>query len=224
MDVTNVIIPEQYKKLLDNLKEAEGGDLHRNSNELDVTNGWGVYRGKGLGRNFKPLWDHIESVAVEISSEPSNQWSKNECELIDNLLDKEIEEKLSYLFYKDYFKNAHLDLFHKDLVILMSNLYTNSPEGAWMSVQEGLRDIVNDGILPIPMNDMSIVDGDYGRKTRDALIKFKEIADRKDVIILKKSILLAMKSYYIDLSVGNPDKFLRYLNGWDNRMEDLEHK
>jgi hypothetical protein len=217
-------IPSQFQVLLDNIKEAESGKLHRNKNELDVTNGWGVYRGKGLGKDFEPLWEYIDGVAKNVTDKSSKDWTKDDIEKIEALLDKSTEEELSYLFYTEYFKNAHLDLFHKDLVILMANLYTNSPKGAWMSVQEGLRDIVKDSILPIPLKDTSIVDGDFGDKTRKALVKFLEIADRKDVIIFKKSILLAMKSYYMDLAIGNPDKFLMYLNGWDNRIEDLEHK
>ena len=85
-------IPVQFKKLLDNLKEAEGGDLHRNTNELDVTNGWGIYRGKGLGKSFTPLWDYVDTIAKQVTDKPSDQWTKDECELIDNLLDKDKEE------------------------------------------------------------------------------------------------------------------------------------
>jgi len=217
-------IPKQYLVLLDNLKTTEGGYLHHNEKEIDITNGWGIYRGTGLGKDFKPLWDYIDSVAKQVTSKPSPQWTLAELQAIDKLLDKNIELNLTYTFYKEYFKDARLHLFPSRLVILMSNLYTNSPKGAWMSIQEGLRDLVADKILLVDIKDLSIVDGNFGDKTEKALNLFLSIADRKDEIIFKKSVLLAMKSYYIDLSISNPTKFLGNLNGWDNRMENLEHQ
>ncbi len=215
-------IPNNYSKLMDNLLDVEGGRLHKNSTEIDVTNRYGIYRGSRAGRNFKPLWDYVDKVASKVTKLPSSKWTNEISSEVNNLLDPDKVRYLSYLFYKDYFAGAHLDLFHNDLVILMANLYTNSPKGAWMSVQEALRDIQRDGILNMPFKKLSIADGVFGDKTRKALLEFLKTADRKDIIIFKKSILLSMKSYYIDLAVGNPDKFLLYLNGWDNRMEEAD--
>lgn len=215
-------IPNNYSKLLDNLLDVEGGRLHKNSTEVDITNRYGIYRGSKAGRAFKPLWDYVDAEAKKVTSLPSNKWTDELSLKVNAVLDPNRVRYLSYLFYKKYFAGAHLDLFHSDLVILMANLYTNSPRGAWMSVQEALRDIQRDGILHVPFKKLSGVDGDFGDKTRNALLEFLKTADRKDIIIFKKSILLSMKSYYIDLAVGNPDKYLIYLNGWDNRMEDAD--
>lgn len=216
-------IPENYKIILDNLLHAEGGSLHRNKKELDVTNRYGIYRGSGRGKNFSLLWDYVDEVAKKVTSKPSKDWTQDEIIEINSLLDDNIIREHSYIFYTDYFRGAHLDLFPKELCVLIANLYTNSPKGTWLSIQEALRDLKRDEILDIEWKDLSSVDGFFGKKTRDALILFKEDADRKDKLLFKKSILLAMKSYYIDIAVGRPDKFLGFLNGWDNRMNDIEH-
>lgn len=99
-----------------------------------------------------------------------------------------------------------------------------------MSVQEGLRDMQKDGILKIPLSNLSIVDGSFGNKTRDALILLNSIATETEferVLIhklFKKSVLLAMKTYYTTLISGNPSVHLINAKGWDNRIEELEHK
>lgn len=217
-------ITEQYLMLLDNIKQAESGNLHRNPKETDITSGWGIYKGGKAGASFTPIWEYIDSLAAVVTDQPSHLWTNDDIEAIDKLIDKDKELELSYEFYKEYFKDARLHLFHKDLVVLMSNLYTNSPKGAWSSIQEGLRDVSKDKILPMPLNELSIVDGSFGAKTERALNKFLEVADWKDVLIFKKSVLMAMKTYYTGLIASNPDKFLEYSKGWDNRMETLEHQ
>jgi hypothetical protein len=218
-DKGGLTIPENYLKLLDNLDDAEGDILHRNDKELDITNGWGIYR----KRHPKAmLWEYIDARAKLVTNEPSNEWDDDEIELVISQIDPEVEKYLTYLFYKDYFKGAHLELFHIDNVILMANLYTNSQKGAWMSVQEGVWDMYKYGFINVKKRQISGVDGDYGRKTRNCLNLIKEL-DWKEQIIFKQAVLLAMKSYYTDLTTGNPDKFLGYGQGWDNRMEELQH-
>jgi len=212
-------IPKNYEMLLDNIDDAEGGTLHRNRRESNITNGWGIY--KALHPNAL-LWKYVDLVSSEVTDLDTEDWEKDLIDLIDSRLDKDIERYLSYLFYKEYLKGAHLELFDKDLVITMANLYTNSPEGAWMSVQEGIWDMYKYGLLDHDKTDISGVDGGFGGKTKRCLLKLNN-RDFKDDIIFKQAILLAMKSYYTDLTVGNPDKYLRNGNGWDNRMEDLQH-
>ena len=228
-DILNgaLIIPEEYEALLDNIKESEGGYLHYNSKETNITNGYGVYR------TVHPnalVFKYIDAVASGITNTPSQDWrDKTLLSKIDSTIDKKVDRYLSYLFYNEYLKDAHLELFDKSNVTLMANLYTNSQRGAWKSIQEGLLDIQRDGILNIPITSLSTVDGAYGTKTRDALLLLKNIETEtvlEKVLIMKvfkKSVLLAMKSFYIDITIANPDKFMKNLNGWDNRVEELEH-
>ena len=159
-------------------------------------------------------------------------WDKFEKEMDKLYSDKRriIKRYLTYLFYKEFLAGARIELFDPSNVILITNLYTNSPKGCWMSVQEGLRDMQKDGILKIPLSNLSIVDGSFGNKTRDALLLLNSIATETEferVLIhklFKKSVLLAMKTYYTTLISGNPSVHLVNAKGWDNRIEELEHK
>lgn len=218
-------IPRQYVKLLDHIESAEGGVLHRNKNESDITSSWGIYRGSPDGKNFTELWDYIENVGKNVTDKPTHLWDSETIKAVDEIIKQDpiTEHYLSYKFYKKYLRGARLKLFPDELVIVMANLYTNTPLGAWMSVQEALIDITKDKILDLELDDLSAVDGGFGKKTRDSLIKFRDNSDWKDVLIFKKSILLAMKTYYIDLSTSDVEKYLRNLPGWNARVENLEH-
>jgi len=221
------IIPEEYNVLLDNIKKAESGILHYNSKETDITNGYGIYRQRHPNAL---VFNYIDNISKPFTKLPSSKWNNKQLlKSLNSVINQDIDRYLSYLFYKEYLAGAKLELFDKDHVVLVANLYTNSPKGAWMSIQEGLRDMQKDGVLNIKLSDLPIVDGVFGGKTARALTLLKEIKTEtvyEKVLInklFKKSVLLAMKSYYADITSNNPDKFVGYLKGWDNRIEDLEH-
>lgn len=218
---------KHYKPILDNLLKAEGGTIHYNSREIDITSGYGIYR--AVHPNAM-VFKYIDSLAIGITNKPSKEWTKKEIDEINKKLDPKVDRFLSYLFYRDIYKGAHLELFDESLVILMSNLFANAPKGAWMSIQEGLRDMQREDIIKLPMSELSIVDGAFGNKTRNALNYLNNIktetAYEKVLIykVFKRSILMAMKTYYIELATAYPDKFLINLRGWNNRAEALEHQ
>lgn len=220
-------IPSSYNTLLDNLKAAESGYLHYNDTEEDITTGYGIYK-KEHPNNL--IFKYIEDISKQHTVLPTTEWKdKSLLAVINNDIDKNVERYLTYLFYKEYLEPAHLDLFTSEMVMVMVNLYTNSPLGAWKSIQEGLRDLSKDGVLPLKLDELSTVDGVYGGKTELALLAFKNIETQtvlEKILINKlfrKSVLLAMKTFYTRLGSGNPDKFLGYIKGWDNRIEELEH-
>lgn len=211
-------IPEIYKIVLKHLRVAEGGTLHYNTGETDITNSYGIYR---TANPKAEVFTYIDLIAKK--TVPSSKWTKLDTIAINKLIDPVIEEYLSYLFYKEYFKGAQLELFHKDNVILMVNLYTNTTKGAWMSIQEGLIDMQKFGYLKIPFSELSVVDGSFGNKTKNNLLLLKEM--NTDIQrIFKLAVINGMKTYYIKLAAENPTKFLQYLKGWDNRMEYLQHQ
>lgn len=220
-------IPKQYEVILDDLKKAEGGYLHYNSKETDITTGYGIYKVKHPGAL---IFKYITTLTTDIGT-PSTSWKDTATlKKIDNRINPDVERYLTYLLYKDFLAGARIELFDPSNVILITNLYTNSPKGCWMSVQEGLRDMQKDGILKIPLSNLSIVDGSFGNKTRDALLLLNSIATETEferVLIhklFKKSVLLAMKTYYTKLIAGDPSVHLVNAKGWDNRIEELEHK
>ena len=70
------------------------------------------------------------------------------------------------------------------------------------------------------MSIASGVDGSYGSKTKDNLSVIKTM-DVTTNILFKIAILNRMKTYYINLATKKPDKYLKYLKGWDNRVNNL---
>ena len=64
--------------------------------------------------------------------------------------------------------------------------------------------------------DVAIAQNPLEKKT-----EFERVLIHK---LFKKSVLLAMKTYYTTLISGNPSVHLVNAKGWDTRIEDLEHK
>lgn len=221
-------VPTEYVVFLDSLKKAEGGYIHRNQGESDITTGYGIYKAV---HPTAEVFNYIDSLAKTLNIYgDSSSWTKIEIDKINKILNVNTERYLTYLFYNKYLAGAHLNLFTPQMIPVMVNLYTNSTKGAWMSIQEGLRDLHADGILDLHKSDLSTVDGKYGGKTKRALVMFKNIKTTTDYekdllnIIFRKSVLLAMKTYYTKLVTARPDKFLKFAKGWDNRIEKLEHE
>lgn len=212
---------KQYEKLLDSLYGFEGGKLHYNGKEKDITNGYGIYR---FQQPKAALWTYIDSLAKGITTLPSSKWTKDIVDKVNAKIDKTKERELTYQFYKSFFANTHLELFHEDLVILMVNLYTNSPTGAIESIQEALNDCYEYGIFKVTKEEVPEVVGQFGPKTQSAIKKFCDNADEKDIIIFKNCALLYMKSYYGELAVDKSSTMLVNLKGWNNRMEALQHQ
>lgn len=212
---------KQYEKLLDSLYQFESGRLHYNGKEKDITNGYGIYR---FQQPKAALWTYIDSLAKGITTLPSSKWTKDIVDKVNAKIDKTKERELTYQFYKSFFANTHLELFHEDLVILMVNLYTNSPTGAIESIQEALNDCYEYGIFKVTKEEVPEVVGQFGPKTQTAIKKFSDNADEKDIIIFKNCALLYMKSYYGELAVDKSSTMLVNLKGWNNRMEALQHQ
>lgn len=212
---------KQYEKLLDSLYGFEGGKLHYNPKEKDITNAYGIYR---FSQPKAELWTYIDSLAKGITTKPSNQWDKATVDAVNAKIDKVKERELTYKFYKEYFANAHLELFHEDLVVLIVNLYTNTPLGCIESIQEALNDCYEYGIFKVSKEEVPEVVGKFGPKTQTAVKTFCDNADEKDIIIFKNCALLYMKSYYGELAVDKTSTMLINLKGWNNRMEALQHQ
>ena len=89
----------KYKGILDYLTTAEGGKIHYNSTEKDITSGRGIYRYNNKGI----IWDYVDTVAKSIGIIiPSVSWDKDELDKINKNVDPKIMEYLEYLFYKQY--------------------------------------------------------------------------------------------------------------------------
>lgn len=209
-----------YKKLLDSIYDVEGGRLHRNPKEKDITNAYGIYR---FQQPKAAIWTYIDSIAKTITTKPSSLWDDKTIEAIDAKIDKVKERELSYEFYKEFFVGAYLELFHPDLVIMVANCYVNTPLGTIKAIQEALNDCYKYGIFKVDKKEVPPVLGKFGPQTRTAVTTFSKNADWKDIIIFKNCALLYMKSYYAELVIGNTITMLPNLRGWNNRMENAQH-
>ena len=217
---------KQLDLILDNLKEAEGGKLHRNSKELNITNAYGIYR------HFHPkakIWEYIDKVALNVTRAPSDKWDDNMINKINLLIDPVIERELSKEFYSLYFKRLPTDLINTDTILVIANCFTNTQTGTLEAIQEGLNDCYKYGLFkftpakPRKDNNVLTVDGDFGTESKRALEAFMSVSDRKDRLIFRSCMLLWMKSNYIKLAVNNQTGMLPNLRGWDNRMESAQH-
>ena len=217
---------KQLDLILDNLKEAEGGKLHRNSKELNITNAYGIYR------HFHPkakIWEYIDKVALNVTRAPSDKWDDNMINKINLLIDPVIERELSKELYSLYFKRLPMDLINIDTILVIANCFTNTQTGTLEAIQEGLNDCYKYGLFkftptkPRKDNNVLTVDGDFGTESKRALEAFMSVSDRKDRLIFRSCMLLWMKSNYIKLAVNNQTGMLPNLRGWDNRMESAQH-
>lgn len=204
--------------LLDYIYSVEGDKIHYNSTEEDITSPGGIYRFK---HSNAKIFEYIDSVAA--SSEiytKSNEWSKEDLNVINNNLDMIKVNELVMDFYTEYNKGAYLELFTPLVQTTVFSLYTNSPINAWKSIQSAINKFCTNDIIDY---DIQVVDGKPGKKTFKGLEAINEVCyDCSELELLFESyILLEMSKIYAKLAVSNPDKFLIYLNGWNNRLDFL---
>lgn len=206
-------------ELYEYIVSVEGSYLHMNSTESDITSPGGIYRAEHPDAT---IWSYIDGVGASLGMNPkSNLWTKQDIKDVDDNLDAVQIALLVKEFYDNYLYGAHLQYFDPLLQIAMFNLYTNSQSGAWKAVQQTVIDMNKIGFLDIPADDLSVVDGGFGGMTKRALIKVDALPDSY-VMVYKIMMISNMKTYYAKLVAGNPDKFLPYLSGWMNRMDNLE--
>lgn len=226
---------EQYKILLNHLYKVEGGVLHRNSEEFDITNAYGIYR------HFHPkaeIFTYIDTIASSVTRAPSNKWTKEQIVAINKLIDKNKELELSYRFYREYFKSLNIVQFPPSLVLSIVDCFTNTQVGTYKAIQEALNDCHKYGLFkhtPISKtilpnkDDILLVDGKFGNGSKAAMKDFVnrykgsyEPSSWKDELIFKNCMLLYMKTHYAELVLGNSNHTPN-LRGWNHRMENAQH-
>lgn len=203
--------------ILEYLYKAEGTEIHYNSTEEDITSPGGIYR---LEHPNAEIFEYIDYVAGELDiQKPSSEFSDDEIAMINSKLDRPTVDRLVLQFYNEFNKGAHLDMFTENIQLAMFSLYTNSPLNAWKSVQSAINKFVSNGIISYKLQN---VDGYPGSVTFDGLEAVKDVADGTVLELLFESyMLLEMSKIYAKLAVSNPSKYIKYLNGWNNRLEVL---
>ena len=205
----------KYKGVLDYLAIAEGGKIHYNSTEKDITSGRGIYRYNNKG----VVWDYVDTVAKSIGIMiPSVSWDKDELDKINKNIDPKIMEYLEYLFYKQYYAKIHLDEFPASIQPTVASIYANTEVGAIKSIQFAAKTMhkMDKKYLGLQDNEISEVDGGMGDDTRKAI---KSLAGKDKIVHDLFETLMALYAAFNhgSLVASNPEKFLVYLKGWMNR-------
>lgn len=211
-------IPESYRVLLHKIREQEGGRLHYNRTESDITTGYGIYKAK---HPRALIFKYIEEIAEQnrITTDTTKWNSSIILDKINELIVPSMEVWLSYLFYKEFYKQLHLDQLHPILVDPFVSIYTNGVRLFVISLQRAINKIYQNYNID-PTFSVTSVDGYMGPVT---LKWYINISKQNEVIIkeFKNLFLLYAKSYYINLACKKPNKYLVYLKGWDNRVNGL---
>jgi len=220
-------------KLLDYLKEVETDQVHYNEGEKDITLPYGIYTYDHPNTDLGML---IQGYALRLNIiKDSRDYTQADIDAINIIVEQNQDQAraLATVFYKEFLKNAHLELFPPECQVAMHSMYTNSPKKAWMVVQESIIEFNNiyEFEKYLPLKELSGIDGSFGDKTKDSLIFIKEIL-KLEGYHFERAMLSNMKSLYIKLwkdeqvkfEAGKVtfNKYTRYLNGWDNRMSKLE--
>lgn len=210
------------KEILEYLAKAESIEVHRISTESDITAPYGIARAKHPNAD---IFDTIDGIAESVGiTDASKNWSENDIDKINAKIKRTVSYQ-TYIyseaedFYKEFLKGAHLELFPPECKVAMYSIYTNSPKGAWMSVQQSIRDLFSNRYVKAN----PIADGACGKNTKSALnITTETLHNQRFSGHYFETLMLSnMKTYYAKLAVANPDKYLVSLKGWNNRMNEL---
>jgi len=196
------------------LEHVEGDIIHHNAGESDITSPYGIYRKE---HPEAAIFTEIDAVALKLGIyQKSSEWTQSDIDAINHYIHQgDIKDDLKELVAKFYYqmtKPAHINDFPQDAQVSMFSMYTNSPKRAKKACQTAINTFVKNNLIE---NEMLKVDGVFGSKTISALHKIH------NGLLFESYMLLHMSSLYARLAVKKPKKYLRYLNGWNNRLKEL---
>lgn len=211
-------IPVGFQDLLNMLRKQEGGKLHFNAGEKDITNGYGIYR---YAHPAASIWKYYDDIAISLDIKiPSYNWSMENILAVQSRINANEELWLSYLFYKDYLAPVCLDQCHPLLVKPIASIYTNGVKLCVRAMQRALIYLYKDRLRDATFPADFAVDGLMGPGTRDWFLKVSSLPEA-DIAEYKNLFLSCCKYEYKKLADSNPDKFGRFLKGWYNRVDSL---
>lgn len=209
--------------LMDYLKTAEGDVIHYNKTESDITAPYGIYR---ASHSEAKIFQTIDAIAKNLGiTIPSPKWTSKEMDLLNNHIKNTVslQEQLraeAKEFYDGYI-SIPLEAFPEHCQVTVFSLYVNSPTNCIKAVQMAFNNLIKN-FMPNAKDYSLAVDGKFGK---GSTAKVKELTAKlvsvESQLYFETLILLAMSKLYATLAVKNPDKYLKYLNGWNNRLETL---
>lgn len=218
--------------LLNSIKESEGGVLHRNSTENDITTGYGIYRTSNPSAS---IFSYIDSVAKGIGiTTPSSKWSKEEISKVNSAMNPDKELEYTSEFYRGYFKYDDYKDVPDKLRFSFFNVYVTSKTIASKALQSTFNLFIKKfpeiGLKPLygELNPIK-VDGVLGSGSKAAINKLGVILEKENNLYIESLVLIFfnyVKTFYIDISTDNipkdgTDKQAIYLRGWDARVNKI---
>ena len=204
--------------LLDYLAKAEGTVLHHLRGEKDVTSPYGIYR---YVHPNEEIFKYIDSIANSNGIYgPSKEWTQEDIDVINEHLDPVMTRKLANIFYNNYIKNTPYNMLPYECKLSFFSMYTNSKTKAIKSIQQSIIDMNKTGSMKF--EHMSIVDGYPGAKTNACVEKITKQHDVYLNYYFETLMISNMKDEYIELTLANPERYMKFLNGWKNRMDILQ--
>lgn len=218
---------ERFYKVLGKL---EGGNLHRNSGETDITTGYGIYRG---AHPNEPVFNVIDNAAKSAGIvSPSSEWNKDDINKVNGLLEGEYSSdymEATEKFYKKYFEKVSgiISKLPGELEYAYKLIYLNSNKLANKALQMTTNTIISRlnryGNYGKPL----VVDGIIGSnsiKAMDILDNAVTSENELTEFTLATIFLIHCKGLYVDLGTDEiketgTDKHLKFLRGWDNRVD-----
>lgn len=232
-------IPEDMKKILEDLRIQESGAslagsrIHRNPSEYDITTRYGIYR---YANPKAKIFEYIDTIARNMGlTKPSTQWTISDYISVQNKMDFDTELYYTYLFIKDYFSvtlkngtklNIDLDKFDTETKKAVISLGWNSMKLCVKCLQSTINEFFIEEYIP-GYNKTNVIacDGVYGPGTDKVLnivLDYINKQPNKELSIrFFHRFLNNAKTYYIKLALGNKNNLLQYLNGWNNRVDNL---
>lgn len=200
------------QQLVKLLKDVEGDKIHYNKGEKDITSAYGIYR---YSQPDAKIFSYIDSIAKDLGiTKSSKDWTHEEMERVNRKIDKEKEFNLAVDFYRS-FSPLDLDQLGLELGYAYFNIYTNTPKGANIAMQAMINSYIKNYQLDYKLLDE---DGILGPKSKSLIYNVAKLYRDRE---LKLAFLVFANDNYIKLVVNNPDKYLQYLKGWDQRVNNL---
>lgn len=206
-----------WEKFIELIYKLEGGKIHRNKTEKDITSKAGIYK---YAQPHAEIFSYYAQVAKNLGiTKDSTEWTKSEIEKIDNAVDSVNDIAYSVEFYKGYFKNTVIESLDK-VALLYGSIYVNSQKIANKALQNSINSMVN--ILKERGIELDIklkVDGVIGSGSKASIKKVIEVCKLNNTLldVWKQAFASSCKDQYVELA-NKGEKNKTYLTGWINRV------
>lgn len=210
---------DNLEMFLRELKELEGGKLHRNKTEDDVTTGYGIYF---KGNEKSSIYKYVSNVGQTLGFDKvTANWTQDQIAKVNAKLDPKEELKATKEFYSAYFKSLDMENIHRYVVINICSIFVNSRKMGVRVLQKSYNEIVDLLIKyrGYDANQFPKVDEDglIGPKTRDAVKKLSSTIKDEDAMCWNSISAVITCQEYRQLVENKPENKI-YLKGWMNRV------